>query len=44
MKKRCAICRLIFKVRKNAKTADTRTLCLQCRKTFKALENADCAT
>ncbi len=38
MNKKCAICRVIFKVRKNAKTADTRTLCVHCRKRFKALD------
>jgi len=35
MKKPCAICRIIFTVRKNARTADTRILCNKCRKLFK---------
>jgi len=31
-KKPCAVCKSLFKPRENAKTADTRTLCLKCRK------------
>lgn len=33
--KKCAICRAPFVLRKNASTAETRTLCGACRKAFK---------
>ena len=34
MIKSCAICKATFKVRKDAKTTETRNFCLKCRKLF----------
>ena len=35
--KKCVICGTMFKLYKNAKTADTRTLCLKCRKAVRKI-------
>jgi len=32
--KKCVVCRDYFVVRRNARTADTRTLCPKCRQVF----------
>lgn len=33
----CSICKDLFIVRKNAKTADTRSLCYKCRRSMKEM-------
>lgn len=37
MKKKCAICQAMFTITGKERIADTRTLCLQCRKIVKKL-------